>query len=74
MSYIRNQIFFVSICSITILLSQSNWETAVYAEDTWNYFVGNSPPPENWNELNFDTSSWNTGRGYYRETGTKILH
>ena len=63
MSCIRNQIFFVSICSITILLSQSNWETAVYAEDTWSYFVGNSPPPENWNDLNFDTSSWNTGQG-----------
>jgi len=33
------------------VLSQSHWETAIYAEDTWYYFVGITAPPVNWNNL-----------------------
>ena len=43
--------------------SQAHWETAVYTEDTWHYFVGTSGPPANWNELGFDESNWSSGPG-----------
>ena len=63
MIYILRFIFFIPIFSFTIVQSQSHWETAVYAEDIWSYFVGTNPPPDNWNQLNFDTSDWSTGQG-----------
>lgn len=63
MIYILRFVFLIPIFSITIILSQPHWETAVYAEDIWSYFVGTNPPPENWNQLNFDTSGWSTGQG-----------
>ena len=44
-------------------LSQSHWETAIYAEDTWHYFVGTSAPPSNWNDLDFDENNWSSGQG-----------
>ena len=44
-------------------VSQTHWETAIYTEDTWYYFVGASAPPTNWNELDFDESSWSSGPG-----------
>ena len=47
----------------SILLSQTHWETAVYAEDIWSYYVGTNQPPDNWNELTFDTSTWEVGQG-----------
>ena len=63
MIYILRFIFFIPIFSFTIVQSQSHWETAVYAEDIWSYFVGTNPPPDNWNQLNFDTSDWSAGQG-----------
>ena len=45
------------------VLSQSHWETAIYAEDTWHYFVGTSAPPSNWNDLDFDENNWYSGQG-----------
>ena len=56
-------LFVLQALTISIVLSQTHWETAVYAEDTWSYFVGTNPPPDNWNQLNFDTNSWDTGQG-----------
>ena len=56
-------LFVLPILSVSIMLSQTHWETAVYAEDTWNYFVGTTPPPDSWNQLSFDANSWNTGPG-----------
>ncbi|MFL3027925.1 MAG: hypothetical protein ACJZ1O_06505 [Candidatus Neomarinimicrobiota bacterium] len=55
--------FLLLTLSVSILLAQPQWETAIYAEDTWSYFVGTTSPPENWNQLNFDSSNWNTGQG-----------
>ena len=52
----------MSVFSST-LFAQAHWETAVYAEDVWSYYVGISAPPDNWNELTFDTSSWEDGQG-----------
>jgi hypothetical protein len=52
------------IISYTNVTAQvDHWETVVYAEDTWRYFVGTSEPPATWNELNFDDSGWLTGPG-----------
>jgi len=47
----------------SMLFAQTHWETAVYAEDVWSYYVGISAPPDNWKELTFDTSSWEDGQG-----------
>jgi len=58
--------FFVVIIQWAMLsdaVSQTHWETAIYTEDTWYYFVGTSAPPTNWNELDFDESSWSSGPG-----------
>ncbi|MBR9920656.1 MAG: T9SS type A sorting domain-containing protein [Bacteroidetes bacterium] len=46
-------------------LSQSidHWEAAVLAEEEWRYRIGNSEPPSDWNQSDFDDSSWNTGFG-----------
>ncbi len=41
----------------------NHWEMAVDAGFTWRYFVGNSPPPANWNDINFSASGWNSGTG-----------
>ena len=40
-----------------------HWESLVLAEHNWNYFLGNSEPPVDWNETNFDDSSWLSGLG-----------
>ena len=45
------------------LFAQTHWETAVYAEDVWSYYVGINAPPDNWNELTFDASNWEDGQG-----------
>ena len=58
--------FFVVIIQWAMLsdaVSQTHWETAIYTEDTWYYFVGTSAPPTNWNELDFDESSCPAVRG-----------
>jgi len=41
----------------------NHWETAVLAQTTWKYFVGNSEPDTNWRNLNFNQSSWSSGQG-----------
>ena len=43
--------------------SQTHWETAIYAEDTWHYFVGTTAPPANWKNLDFDENNWSSGPG-----------
>ena len=48
---------------LTRALSQTHWETAIYAEDTWHYFVGTTAPPANWKNLDFDENNWSSGLG-----------
>jgi len=48
---------------LTMVLSQAHWETAIYAEDTWYYFVGTIAPPANWYSLDFDQNNWSSGQG-----------
>ncbi len=41
----------------------NHWETAVSAQTTWKYFIGNSQPDTNWRNLTFNHSSWSSGQG-----------
>jgi CotH kinase protein/Secretion system C-terminal sorting domain len=43
--------------------SVNHWETVVYNDDTWRYFVGTSEPSSGWRSLSFDDSSWPQGTG-----------
>ena len=45
------------------LSSQDHWETAIFADDTWNYIIPSSEPSSDWNTLNFDDSDWLMGTG-----------
>ena len=49
--------------STNTALSQTHWETIIYSDAYWRYFVGFSYPPENWNEIGFDDSNWQLGQG-----------
>jgi hypothetical protein len=40
-----------------------HWETVVFNNDTWNYFIGTSEPDLNWRSLSYDDSSWLKGAG-----------
>ncbi|MAZ64842.1 MAG: hypothetical protein CMG51_00730, partial [Candidatus Marinimicrobia bacterium] len=39
----------------------AHWETIIDWGDNWNYFLGDSPPPNNWNQQNFNDASWASG-------------
>ena len=44
--------------------NQSNivhWETVINWGDSWNYFLGNQEPPNNWMETNYNDNNWLTG-------------
>ena len=38
-----------------------HWETIVDWGYSWSYLPGNNPPPDNWNQQNFDDSGWASG-------------
>jgi hypothetical protein len=40
-----------------------HWETVVDASETWSYFEGYSPLPNNWVSIGFDDSTWKKGEG-----------
>lgn len=40
-----------------------HWETAVYASDEWRYHLGTSNPENDWKEIDFDDSGWESGTG-----------
>ncbi len=37
------------------------WETVIDLGDNWNYIVPNQELPTNWNSIDFDDSTWDTG-------------
>ena len=40
------------------------WETAVYASDSWKYLANFSAPPDtNWRTLSFNANAWSSGTG-----------
>lgn len=41
----------------------NHWETAVFNNDVWRYFVGTSEPDQTWRELSFNDSIWLQGPG-----------
>lgn len=43
--------------------SVDHWETAVFNNDTWRYFVGTSEPNSNWKSLSFNDLGWAQGQG-----------
>ena len=47
------------------LLSQTidHWETAVFENDYWKYYVGISEPDSNWRTVSFNDSLWQNGQG-----------
>jgi len=46
-----------------LLLSQDHWETAIFADDNWNYIIPSQEPSSDWNTINFDDSDWLNGPG-----------
>ena len=52
---------------ITLLIGfcfgQGNWETAVFAEDSWKYIVPTGSVNEDWKNIIFDDSDWSNGVG-----------
>ncbi|MBN1998068.1 CotH kinase family protein [candidate division KSB1 bacterium] len=49
------------------VIAQTNpidhWETVVYSDDTWKYFIGNSEPDAHWRELSYNDQEWLQGPG-----------
>ena len=41
----------------------NHWETAVFNNDIWRYFVGASEPDTNWRSLSFNDENWAQGPG-----------
>ena len=58
-------IIFLSIFATDNAYCQSvdHWETVVFSNDTWRYFVGISEPNTNWRLLTFDDTDWALGQG-----------
>ncbi len=54
-------VFFCS-CLHGLLAQVDHWETIVFDNDTWKYFIPTSTINE-WNTLNFDDTSWPAGLG-----------
>ena len=40
-----------------------HWESLVKADDIWKYRLGNTAPPNNWNNFAGNDQNWNTGQG-----------
>ena len=56
-------LFFISSWNPAQSQIINHWETVVYNNDTWRYFVGTSEPGSNWRLLSFDDSAWPQGPG-----------
>ena len=53
----------LTFISAQVFSQIDHWETAVYAEDDWHYFMGVSEPPQDWTLSSFDDSGWLVGQG-----------
>lgn len=56
--------------SLLVLASGENnlqlihhWETAIAYDNFWQYFIGTSAPPADWNTITFDDGLWSSGQG-----------
>jgi hypothetical protein len=64
----KNSGIFISILYIFLWnpapgQSINHWETVVYNNDIWRYFIGTSQPVSNWRLLSFNDDSWSQGPG-----------
>ena len=39
----------------------AHWETIIDWGYNWNYFLGNNPPPDSWNQQSFNDAGWASG-------------
>ena len=39
----------------------AHWETIIDWGHNWNYFLGNNPPPDSWNQQSFNDAGWESG-------------
>ena len=66
----------VLLITVSLLLPQDHWETAVYANNNWSYTLPVTELPENWNSIDFDDSAWLSGPGGFgygdEDDGTEI--
>lgn len=49
--------------SDTFAQSIDHWETIVYHNDIWRYRIGNSEPPADWMQADFNAGQWAIGTG-----------
>ncbi len=56
-------IFFICLSNFLQGQKINHWETAIYAQDTWKYFVGNAEPNTFWRVITYDDSKWLSGKG-----------
>lgn len=49
--------------SVAIGQSINHWETAVFNNDTWRYFVGTTEPQSDWRSKTFNEAFWPSGTG-----------
>lgn len=40
-----------------------HWETALYEDNFWKFFLGTENPPSDWTSLSFDDSGWLSAQG-----------
>ncbi len=56
-------LFYTIFCNQINGQEINHWETAVFNNDTWRYFVGTSEPDANWRSLSFNDAGWEEGSG-----------
>lgn len=56
-------LFFIGFWELVQCQTINHWETAVFNNDIWKYFVGTSEPDANWRSLSFIDSGWTQGPG-----------
>ena len=69
---IKSCIRFILVSVLSLIGCQSafaqegtinHWESVIYANDTWHYFVGISEPSSDWKTVAFDDTNWLKGTG-----------
>ncbi|MCX6254775.1 MAG: CotH kinase family protein [Bacteroidia bacterium] len=56
-------LFIISFWDLVQGQSINHWETAVFNNDLWRYFIGTSEPDANWRSLSFNDTGWTQGPG-----------
>lgn len=63
------KLFFLVLLSLTgLMISGQNigidhWESVIYSNDIWRYFIGISEPDSGWRTVTFNDSAWAEGPG-----------